>query len=181
MKYRNGLLMTGVAAIVLLAVGCLVSGTFVVTEPFSFTAETGFYAYQVDVTDEKDWEDHKDDIDNIDMVGFELWITNNEAFPVTFNAWVDDADNPFCTGATCFDALTTKTIIIDNLTIPAGPTMRRHVTYGESFTYLENVKVLKKLVKEGRLNFYGTGSDGTDLGFVVDSGVVIVTFSASGT
>ncbi|MEE8576637.1 MAG: hypothetical protein V3T31_05225, partial [candidate division Zixibacteria bacterium] len=55
----------GLAAAILLVTGCLVSGTFVIVEEFSFTGQTGFYFYEVDITSEPDWEDHKDDIDFI--------------------------------------------------------------------------------------------------------------------
>ena len=178
---RKSMIRLPLIAAALLVSGCLVSGTFVVVDSFSFTTQTGFYAYQVNITDEADWEDHKDEIDNIDLVGFELWITNNESFPVTFNAYIDDFDNFFCQDGACFNANTTKSIVLENLTLPAGPGMQRHVTYGESFDFIRNTERMKTLVKEGRLNYYGTASAGTDLGFIVDSGKVIVTFSASGT
>ncbi len=35
----------GLAAAILLVTGCLVSGTFVIVEEFSFTGQTGFYFY----------------------------------------------------------------------------------------------------------------------------------------
>lgn len=177
--FRTGSLIALAATIVVIG-GCLVSGTFTVVEEFHFTAATGFYPYHIDVTGEPDWDDHSDDINAIDLVGFELYLTNNESSEVTFRAYVDDGENPLCLTPACLDTNSTKIVIIDDLTIPAGPGGKRHVTYGESFTYLVNMDSLKTLMKTGKLNYYGTSTTGTDAGFVIDTGKVIVTFSASG-
>lgn len=179
LKNKSKLGLFALALVALLICGCyIISGTWVIVEPFEFTSASGFYFYQIDITGEKDWIDHKDDINNIDLVGFEMFIINNESSDVTFNAYIDDADSTLCTDATCFNANTTKTLIIDNLTLPAGDTT--HVTYGQSFKYLRHVDRLKALTKEGRFNYYGTASAGASLNFVIDSAVVIITFSASG-
>lgn len=87
---KNAVRLTGLALIALLAAGCLVSGTFVIVEDFTFTAQSGFYFHPVDITTECDWADHKDDIDQIDVVGVEFWITNTESGPGTFDAYVND-------------------------------------------------------------------------------------------
>jgi hypothetical protein len=165
-------------AVILLMGGCLmISGTFVIVEPFSFTTQTGFYHYYVDITDEKDWEDHKEDIDDVDLVGFDMYFTNNEDFDVTFNVYLapggDDAlGSPDEVTADGSGAVK----VLSNITLPTGQT---HVTYGESFAYLTNVDALKKLVKAGQFHYYGVSDGGTDDGYKVDKGKVIVTFSAS--
>jgi len=169
----------GLAVLSLVIVGChLVSGTFVIVESFSFTTQTGFYRYEVDITDEEKWEDHKDDISRINVVGFELWITNNESVDVTFNAYIDDADATFYSTYAEVDANATK--IIDDLTLAAGPGMVTHITYAQSFNYLRNVGELKRLTKEGRFHCYCVSDGGTYSAFIVDSGKVIITFSAGG-
>ncbi len=165
----------GLLLIALLATGCLLSGTFVVDQSFSFsTSGSGFYYYAVDVTGNSVWNDHHDDIDAIDLVGFELWLHNGGSENLTFNAYVDDADNSLCTSQSCLDGNTTKTQIIAGLTVAPGD---RHITYVESFNYLKNLDKLKALAKEGKLNMYGTAAGSGTL--TVDSGKIIVTFSAS--
>jgi len=169
----------GAFVIAMLVAGCyLISGTFVVIEEFSFTSETGFYHYYVDVTGEKDWIDHKDDIDDIDLVGFELWITNNESTDVTFVAYLDEATSGPYTNYTDVHANAVR--ILDKITLPAGPGKQTHITYGGSFGYIMNVEVIKKLAKTGKFHFYGVSSGGTATGFIVDSAKVAVTFTAHG-
>ena len=73
------------ASVLLIAIafsGCkyIISGTFVIVENIEFTAGSGFYFYQVDITDEEDWDEHKDDIDFIDAVGVEFGF-HEDYFP----------------------------------------------------------------------------------------------------
>ena len=170
---------TALAAAILAAVtlsGCLlVSGTFVIVKTFSFTTQSQFYHYAVDITDEGDWKDHKDKIDNIDLVGFELWITSHETIPITLNAYLDSMHTtPYATQL-AVEANATK--VLEGLTVAPGA---NHVSYGGSFSYLTNVDELKRLVRIGQFDYYGTATGGTGAGFKVDSARVIVTFSASG-
>lgn len=171
----------------LTAAGCLLSGTFVVVYSFAFTTQTGFYPVNVDLTGEDEWNDHKDDIDVIEAVGFELWITNNEPQPWSFAAWIDDASETFYDvgNQTGFDASNTKILIFDTLTVPAstGQTgSQRFVSYAESLTLLRNMNALKQMVKTGKFHFYGlaTANNG-GVGGQVDSVRIIVTLSASDT
>ncbi len=164
----------GLLVAALVFTGCLLSGTFVVDQSFNFSGGTGFYYYAVDITGEPVWQDHKDDIDNIDLVGFELWLHNSGSSDLVFNAYVDDYDHALCTDNPCLTANTTKTMVIDNLTVAPGD---RHITYGESFKYLVGIDRLKALAKEGKLNLYATSDGGGTLR--VDSAKVVITLSAS--
>jgi len=174
LQKKNMLILTSIA---ILFTGCLISGTFVINEKFTLNGNSGFYYYQIDITGESDWQDHKDDIDNIDVVGFELWFTNNGATDVTFNTYVDDFYNPLCTDTNCLNNNSTKIKIIDNLKLIPGST---HITYGQSFQYLVNIDQLRQLAKEGQFNFYGVSSPG-GVNISLDSAQVVVTVSASGT
>ncbi len=158
----------------LLAAGCLlVSGTFVIVEDFSFTAQGDFYFYQVDITDEEDWEEHKDQIDAIDVVGFEFFITSTAATDITFSAYVDDYSGigPIPTAVPG-----TATVILDEITIPPGAS---HIIYAESLTLIQGVDRLKALTKTGQFDYYGTSSADVDDVFTIDSAKIIVTFSAT--
>ncbi|TFH50003.1 MAG: hypothetical protein E4G89_03995 [Methanothrix sp.] len=163
----------GAAGMLLLLAGCfIVSGTFTIEKSFSFPVQAGLYHYLADVTDEQDWIDHKDDIDNIDGVGYDIWFTNYGADDVTFNIWVDGADEPeYLTFAQVNDS-TTK--ILDNLTLPPGQT---HLTYGNSFGYIQNVETIRTLGMTGKFHMYGASKTGTGGPFAVDSGKVIFTFT----
>ncbi len=155
--------------------GCIVSGTFIVVESFTFTAFSGFYFYQVDVTSTSTWEDHSDDIDFIDAVGTEFYITSNETSDVVFNVYIDDYSGP---GASPTSVPGSATKVIDNLTVSPGTTM---ISYSESLGFITGIERLKELAKEGQFDYYATSTGNLGTTFVVDSGKVIITFSASST
>ncbi len=165
-------LFLGLALIALVAAGCLVSGTFIIVEDFEFTAQSGHYFYKVDITDEQDWEDHKDDIDQIDVVGVEFYISSTESGPVTFDAWIDT----YGVDSTVIPGNDKK--IIDGFTV--NPGLDQHITYAQSLTFLKNTELLKTLTKTGKFYYWGQSSGNDGSTFIIDSGRVIVTVSASG-
>ena len=165
---------------ILVISGCrIVSGTFVVVEVFKFTAlSSNFYREAVDLTDDDTWDEHKDDIDRIDVVGFELWMTNNTNTEFTYSAYLDNPTDPMYD--TPGEVTNNATLIFDNLTVPAGGPgsgSKRVVTYAKSFSYLKNIPAIRKLVKEGVFDYYAI-TVGNTTGSV-DSVKVIVTVSAS--
>ncbi len=171
-KLKNKISQSSLIVIGLLLAGCLVSGTFIITHSFQFTAQSGFYFYQVNLTTEQVWKDHSDKIDFIDAVGVELYITSNEAGNVTFDAYVDNYSGA---GSNPSSVPASATKIIDNLTVPPGSTK---ITYAQSLGLITNLSTLKTLAKVGQFDFYGTSSGNDGNTFIIDSGKVIVTFSA---
>jgi len=170
-KIKNLFGLSLIAVMTLALAGCLIiSGTFVIVYDFDLTAETGFYYYPVDITEEEDWEDNKDKIDFIDVVGFEFTIENDNSVDVTFNVYVDE----FGTGGGSVPA--TASIIIDGLTVPPGTTK---FTYAQSLAVLKNVDRLKALVKSGTFDYYGTATGNEGANFRISTSKVIVTVSAS--
>jgi hypothetical protein len=169
---KNAARITGLALIAILAAGCLVSGTFIIVESFTFTSANGHYFYKVDITDNSDWDKHKDQIDQIDAVGVEFYITSTESGPVEFNAYVDE----WGSDSTVLPGNDKK--IINGFVV--NPGANQHVTYAQSLGIITNLENLKALVKSGKFYYWGTstGNDGDT--FKIDSGKVIVTFSASG-
>lgn len=174
-----GLILTG-----LVITGCLVSGTFVIVEDisFDFRADTEFYWYPIDLTSNSDWEDHKDDIDNIDALGFSFKIENTADVDCDFNVWfvaadgeADPSDDP-----PSFDPDAAGVVhVITDLAVAAGAT--KTVTYAESLGHISNLADFKAIVKSGRFDYYGTSCGGTgDDRFNVTDGKIIVTVSASG-
>ena len=169
---RRGFL--GLLGAALLVSGCLVSGTFIFVDDFKFTAQTGFYYYQVDITDAPDWDKHKDKIDFIDAVGVEFYITNNAQSTVIFDAWIDEFSDP----APSPDPSTVPigaTKIINGLKIEPGVTK---ITYTQSLGFLTGLARLKSLSKIGQFDYYGSSSENDGAIFQIDSGKVVVTVSA---
>jgi len=170
--------------IALFAVGCLVSGTFVIVESLSFTTQSGFYPEAINLLDNEDWAEHRDNLDKVEIVGFELWITNNEPVEWSYWAFMDDFDLS-CQDISCANASTTKFLIFDTLTVPASTTMTqstKFVSYAQSFTYIKNLDKIKQMIFDGSFNYYGFANGGlSGNGGVIDSIRVIITVNASDT
>ncbi len=172
---RFGIL--SLAAAALLFAGCLVSGTFVVTifiEDWDFSPDTNLYHYEVDLTEDSDWEDHQDDIKNIDVIGMEVWLTNLGDAATTFNVWVDDIGEPVYTSVA--NVADNATVVLEDIGVDPGA---NHLSYAGSLSVIQNVSTLKALAKSGRFHWYGHSTLGAD--FVLDSARIVVTVSAGGT
>lgn len=175
--FKNSFGIAGVALALLVFTGCLISGTFVTIifiVDADFTTQGQFYHYNVDLSDDSIWEDHHDKIKDIDLVGFEVWITNHESEARTFSVWIDELNEPEYSTLPQVQANATK--ILDNMTL--GADVQTHVTYGQSFKFLMNVETLKTLVKQGAFHYYGVSDGGTSAGYTIDSAKVIITFTA---
>ena len=160
----------------LIAVGCIVSGTFTVSifaDNEIGTDNDGFYYYFVDITDEDAWEDHADDLNNIDAIGFDMWVRNLGATSASGSAYIDSPDDAQIPNAA---GLTGATLILENLTLAPGA---NHVTYAQTVGALQAVGTIKDYLEEGTFWFYAT-TPGLGADFVLDSLRVTITFTASG-
>ncbi len=184
MKKKNLILSGSLFLMTLLVSGCLlVSGTFVIVETVNVTLQSGFYSTSINLTNNADWEDHRDKLDKVEVVGFELWVTNNEPVEWSFWAYMDNFDSN-CTTESCANASTTKFLVFDTLTIPAASetSSTKIVSYAESFQYIQNLDEIKQMVFDGSFNFYGYGAGGQNgNGGTIDSIRVIITVNASET
>ena len=165
---------TGLALAILIIGGCiLTSATFVVSETFIFQTHDDFYFHRVDVTNTDTWQDHSDDIDFIDAVGFIMFARNLESSDISFSLYVDD----YSEGTSIPDSIPTgsATQVLENLAIPPGESV---VTYAESVKNIKNIDRLRTLAKEGKFDCFVTSTGGTGSTFVVDSIIVVVTLTA---
>ena len=178
-KFIKTLRLTPVALIALLLTGCLLTGTFVVTVWYrnvDLTSATGFYYAMIDVTAEPDWEDHKDEIKDVDEVGFELWMTNNTAAANTVDVYA-------AAGAATLDGSSSKTDVQDDATLvlslplKAGVGTETFIGYAKSFSFIHNLAEFKKMAETGKFKFFAM-SAATPVDFTIDSVKVVVTFTA---
>jgi hypothetical protein len=170
--YLRYLPATGLLLAVIMLSGCLFTATFVIHHPFKFTMQNDFYFEQVNLTDNTTWKDHRDQIDFIDAVGMILYITSGEAADVTFNAYADKYSGPSSNPAV---VPTSATKIINDLVVPPGKTT---ISYKKSLTVITGLERFKDLVETGQFDFFATSSSGLGSSFRVDSGEVVITFSA---
>jgi hypothetical protein len=177
--FTGKILPVGLVLVSLALGGCLlISGTFVVTESFSFDVSDYLSFQAVDLTENSDWQDHKDNIDMIDAVGFTMTMDNSNGSAVTFNLYVAPyADKQLYNTLIDFQQAVTDGdvyVVIKDLTVPAGTST---VTYAQSLTHLHNLDKLKELTKTGKLHLYATTSLAGS--FTVDPGSIVVTVSGS--
>ncbi len=176
----------GLLVLALITAGCLVSGTFVVVEnvTFSFTADSGFYWFPVDLASNADWEERQADIDDLDAIGFSFVIENTSDVASTFSVQFAAAIEPLVLP---ISSMTQPTVVpsgavtvISGLSVPANSS--RTVTYAESLGMISNFAALKAIILTGRFDYFGASSGGSgDFPFVVTEGKIIITVSASTT
>jgi hypothetical protein len=178
-KLKSKSWLLGLALVGLLAAGCLVSGTFVLVEEvnFSFTADSGFYWWPVDLTADPDWESHQEDIDDLDALGLVFTIENTSEVTSTFNIWFAAATGPAVLTPEPTEIPAGVVPVLTGLTVEAGAT--RTITYSESLGMIGDLADIKAVVLTGRFDYYGTstGGSGNDP-FDVTDGKIIVTVSA---
>ena len=179
MKTNMRLLSLSVLLPLVIVTACgLLSGTFVIERMFhniDFTTQTGLYNVVVDMSEDEDWEEHEDQIEGIDAIGFEIWITNNEAESAEFNIYLDELEQPVYASQAELDSAGVPKIL-DGLEIDPGANF---LSYGQSLGYLTNVEYMKTRVAEGTFMLYGTSDIGTTDGYHIDSLRVIVTVTVS--
>lgn len=178
----------GVAAVLLFLACGIISVTWIVS--FKLAEDTtlrwydNFYYGQVELSDSSDWEEHKDNIKDIDMVGFELWATNNTDTEKSYSVYAS-YEGSGLNGLTSRPEIEGQaTLILDSIPLSAKaqaglPLNSTYITYGQSFAYLNNIDKLKDYVKKGSVRFFAMemgGADTTDVH--IDSMLVIVTFTA---
>ena len=160
--------------------GCLISGTFIFVENFNFTADTGWYWHPVDLTGNADWNEHKDKLDKVEQVGFEMTIQNTSNVTTDFNVWFVAAFNDASTATEPDEIPFLAVKAISGLMVPANSSKK--VSYAESLGLISNASLLAKIVAPGRFDYFGTSTGGSgDFTFNVTDGKIIVTLSASET
>jgi hypothetical protein len=157
--------------------GCLVSGTFVFTDVFKLNITNGYSHWYVDVTEDEDWEDAQDNLDRIESVGFEMYLTNPNATDAVLDVYVSDPPEA-AQLATISAVENNATLVLDDFTVPAGASKFK-MTYAQAFQYLQGVDKLKALAMGGAFHVYGIAAPSTS--FSVDSAIVVITLNASAT
>jgi hypothetical protein len=162
--------------LLVLASGCwfLLSGTWVIIYAVAdedIDQGVGLHKFDVDLTDEDVWTDHKDNLDNIEDVAMTFNFINELSTEATGRIYVS-SDNSL-TDTTAIKA--TATLILDGLTIPANDSL--HVDLAFYYDVFQNFEALRDLVKTGAFTGYAIVPNSTMV--YIRHFVVVVTFSAS--
>lgn len=160
--------------LVALVSGCwFFSGTWVIiyaVDEGDVVETEDFYKFTVDLTTKSVWEDHKDDLHNIEDVAFTFKLVNNGGTDVTAQVYVSD-NSTLSDSAAVVDS---ATIILNGIGVDAGDSL--HVTLGDYYDFLLNFEALRDLVEGGVFTAYAIVPDPVHVQF--RDVIVVVTFSA---
>ena len=169
---RHPIALLGIVA--LLAAGCIVSGQFTIVinvdDEIAYVDEV-LNSEEIDLTDDDTWEEHKDEIQNIIDVKFELTIQNSTSSSVTGEVYVSATEYTTAQGVQ-----DNATLVISDVVI--GPNATRTISFTESAKYIRNLKTLLDLVKEGHFFVYGLAADPPFVITIQSGARLLVTFSA---
>jgi hypothetical protein len=159
---------------VILLCGCwLISGTWVIIFAVAnedITAGEGFHKFDVDITGESIWQDHKDNLHNVEDVALSFKLINELSTEATARVYVS-SDNSL---ADSNAVKSSATLILDGLTVPANDSLQ--VGFAFYYDVLQNFETLRDLVKTGVFTAYALVPDPQNVHIVYV--VAVVTFSA---
>lgn len=143
------------AAMLLLAGGCLLTGTKVFTYALGDIQIQGsfFASATAEFAENAVYREHRDDIDHIDEVGLTTRIVNGTFFDATVSIRL--SDDPTITSPT--DIRNDTVPLLMDIVVPAGG--ERVITYRESVENMQNADRLRTLVEEGSATLFAV-SDG---------------------
>ncbi len=131
------------ALMVIMGANCVTSGNVVIIEEIEdFVAQTSstLTTENVNLTENEDWQDQKEDINSIDDIGFACRITNNAAATAAGQLWISKAKQQ-----TTIEAIKTNgVLVLDGITVEPGQT--REIKWGESHDFIKNFDATKEVI-----------------------------------
>jgi hypothetical protein len=169
---RHPIALIGIVA--LIAAGCIVSGQFTIVvnieDEIAYVNQV-LNSAEIDLTNDDTWKDHKDDIQNIIDVKFELTLVNGTGGPITGEIYVSETEY-----TTAADVQDNALLVVSGIIVDAND--ERKITFSESAQYINNLTELLDLVEQGHFFVYGLAADPPFV-ITVESGArLLVTFSA---
>jgi len=150
-KFSKSLVLAGLGALIL--AGCIVTGTFVITRKVDdFTASTSgtFDVAFVDVTQEKIWQDHNDDIKYISDIRFRGTIRNTSSNLAACQIYFSHTGT-YTTPEEVREA-SDAFVVFSGFTIQ--PQSQYFLSFSESAHYRQNLDKALKLLESGQFHMY---------------------------
>jgi hypothetical protein len=171
-RYSKQLLVA--AGLLAVAAGCIISGQFTILiniDNQMYFIDDVLNPGEVDLTDNGTWEKHKDEIQNIVDVKFEMSIQNETSSEVTGQVYVSTTEY-----TTVGDVQDNATLVLSGIVIGANDT--RDIKFSESSQYITNLQTLLDLVEGGKFWVYGIAKDAPYTIRILGGTRLLVTFSA---
>jgi hypothetical protein len=161
--------------LLVLVSGCwfLFSGTWVIIYAVAnedISQGANFHKFNVDLTDEDVWQDHHDNLDNIEDVAITFKLVNDLPTEATGRVYVSSDSVLSDTTAVKSSA----TLVLDGITVPANDSLQ--IDFAYYYDILQNFEEFRDLVKTGVFTVYALVPNPVYVH--VRHAVVVVTFSA---
>ena len=168
MKRRSWTLFSVALAATFLLSGCWLFGitlvlSYDIDEEIVSTDEA-FNSVAIDLTEEEDWKDNEDKLDEIYSILFYGFIENREATPATGQLYVYK-DGSLSTVA---EVQSKATLVLDGLVVPANDTLE------VALVHMANIDEIRDLVMEGKFSLYGIAANVPFDIKVFDATVVVI-------
>jgi hypothetical protein len=141
----------GVLALFLtLGNNCITSGNIVVVvnlDKLEGQTNTTFQSLPVNLENNDDWKEHKDQLNSVDDIGFACKITNHEDTVATGQIWISEKNY-----TTPTDVAAHATKILDGIMVPANDSTS--IEWKDSEKYLSNFTEAKTIVYTEKFHLY---------------------------
>lgn len=132
-----------IALFIVMGANCITSGNILVVvdiEDFGAQTNNVFTSKKVDLRENEDWKEHKEDINSIDDLGFAVRITNNADVPAAGQLYVSANKD-----LTTIEAVRSNAILVlDGIVVQPG--VERAIEWGESKSFVKNFVEAKKVI-----------------------------------
>jgi|GEM_PF-1097529 len=175
-RSNAGLFLSGLLLLTVLA-GCtswLGSATLRIThylEDSIYHLENEVQNAEVDLRDNADWQEHRDNVTGISRILFAFRVINPTATDATAQFYLSTEEGL----ATAQQIQDQATLVLDGISVPAQDTV--YVTARDSYQYFRNVDTLADRLIEGRFYLYGISSTAPFEIQVPDSAALVVEFT----
>ncbi len=142
----------GMALLVLIFIaGCVASGTLILVYDIDsfISSSTSIQVTEVDLTDNSDYNDHKDKIKSIDQVAVVGTLENLEFADNQAEVWLSDVG----TYSSPAEVRANATIVFSSPVILAGDTL--FIDWSDALSYIQNLQTLKDAADNGHFYLYG--------------------------
>ena len=168
-----------VAGLLILAVlgGCtswLGSTTMRITyylESSLYHLENEIESAEVDLQDNEDWQDHRDDVTGINRILFAFWVINPTTSDATAQFYIS-TDEDLATAQQIQDH---ATLVLDGISVPAQDSV--YINARDSYQYFRNVDELTDRLIEGQFHLYCISSSAPFEIEVPDSAAFMIEFT----
>jgi hypothetical protein len=173
-KAAMGLALIALMAFVWQCTSWLLSATLRVTysvEAGIGSAEDGVGMIHIDLTEDEDWQEHRDNITGIQRILFASWVINHSDIAADVQVYISDD----C-GITDVDSVKSETdLILDGISVPANDSL--YITPLNSIKYLHKPEVLKEFLLAGEACLYWIAREVPFTLEIPDSVTIVVDFT----